>query len=202
MEMPTSGRKLDEARAAVVMLHGRGGNAKDILALGAELGQDDIAFAAPQAPGNSWYPFSFLAPFAQNEPFLSQALAGVAAALDAVAAELPPERIVLLGFSQGGCLALEFVARNARRYGGVAGLSAGLIGPRNTPRTYSGSMAATPVILGCSDVDPHIPLWRVQESTRVLRGLGAEVSETIYPGMGHTINQDEIARVRALLERL
>ena len=183
------------------MLHGRGGSAEDILSLADALEMPDLAYVAPQAPGHTWYPLSFLAPIAQNEPALSRALATVGAVVGAIAeGGVPAERVVLLGFSQGGCLALEYAARNARRYGGVVGLSAALIGPPGTPRDYAGSLAGTPMFLGCSDVDGHIPLWRVQESTRVLRGLGAEVTERIYPGMGHTINDDEIARVRKLLE--
>jgi phospholipase/carboxylesterase len=196
----TAGAPLDRARAAVVMLHGRGGSAEDILSLADALEMPDLAYVAPQAPGHTWYPLSFLAPMAQNEPALSRALATVGAVVGAIAeGGVPAERVVLLGFSQGGCLALEYAARNARRYGGVAGLSAALIGPPGTPRDYAGSLAGTPMFLGCSDVDGHIPLWRVQESTRVLRALGAEVTERIYPGMGHTINDDEIAQVRRML---
>jgi predicted esterase len=199
----TSGAPLERARGAVVLLHGRGGNAEDILSLAEALEAPDLAYLAPQAPGNTWYPLSFLAPIDQNEPALSRALAAVAAVVEGIAqAGIPAERVVLMGFSQGGCLALEYAARNARHYGGVAGLSAGLIGPPGSPRDYAGSLAATPVFLGCSDVDGHIPLWRVQESTQVLRGLGAEVTERIYPGMGHTINDDEIAQVRRMLDGL
>jgi phospholipase/carboxylesterase len=196
----TSGTPLDGARAAVVLLHGRGGTAEDILTLADALDAPDLAWLAPQAPGNTWYPLSFLAPTAQNEPALSNALATVGAVVGAVTgAGIPVERMVLIGFSQGGCLALEYAARHARRYGGIAGLSAGLIGPPGTPRDYAGSMAGTSIFLGCSDVDGHIPLWRVQESTRVLSSLGADVTERIYPGMGHTINDDEIAHVRRML---
>jgi phospholipase/carboxylesterase len=199
----TAGAPLDRARGAVVLLHGRGGTAEDILSLADELKAPDLAWLAPQAPRNTWYPLSFLAPFAQNEPALSQALATVGAVVSAATrGGVPAERVVLMGFSQGGCLALEYAARNARRYGGAAGLSAALIGPPGTPREYAGSLAGTPVFLGCSDVDGHIPLWRVQESTRVLGSLGAEVTERIYPGMGHTINEDEIAEVRNLLSAL
>lgn len=199
----TTGAPLARARAAMVLLHGRGGTAEDILSLAEALAAPDIAYLAPQASGSTWYPQSFLAPIEQNEPSLSHALAAVGAVVDTVAhAGLAAERVVLLGFSQGGCLALEYAARNARRYGGAVGLSSGLVGPPGTPRDYTGSLAGTPVFLGCSDVDAHIPEWRVHESAQVLRGLGAEVTERIYPGMGHLINDDEIAHVARLLESL
>jgi phospholipase/carboxylesterase len=200
IEVASAGVPVERARAAVILLHGRGAPAHDILGLAEELRQDDVAWLAPQAPGYQWYPLSFLAPLEQNEPYLSQSLATVDAIVTHLAkAGVPAERVGLVGFSQGGCLALEYAARNARRYGAVAGLSAGLIGPPGTPRAYAGSLAGTPVFLGCSDVDAHIPLQRVQESTRVLQGLGATATERIYPGMPHTINADEIAQVRAML---
>jgi phospholipase/carboxylesterase len=191
------------AKAAMILLHGRGASAEGMLSLADALAQPDIAYLAPQAARGTWYPYSFLAPLADNEPWLSSALQVIADVLRSLAAEgFPPERVGLLGFSQGGCLALEFAARHARRYGAVVGLSAGLIGPEGTPRNYSGSLAGTPAFLGCSDIDPHIPLARVRESTRILRQLGAEVQEQIYPCMDHTINDDEIRRVRGLLARL
>jgi predicted esterase len=197
----TTGVPLDRAGGAVVLLHGRGGTAEDILSLAHALSEPEFAYVAPQAPGNTWYPQSFLAPIDENEPALSHALATVDAVVGAIAqAGIPPERVVLIGFSQGGCLALEYTARNARRYGGVAGLSSGLIGPPGASHTYPGSLAGTPVFLGCSDVDVHIPEWRVHESTAVLRGLGAQVTERIYPGMGHLINDDEIAHVQRLVQ--
>ena len=199
----TGGAPLKTARAAAIMLHGRGSGAEDILSLGEEFAQDDIAYLAPQAPNHTWYPYSFLAPLAQNEPHLGNALATVGATLEHLAREgFAPERVALIGFSQGGCLALEYVARNAKRYGAVAGLSAGLIGPPGTPRAYPGSLAGTPLFLGCSDVDGHIPLARVHESRDVLGKLGAEVDERIYPRMGHTVNADEVAAVTALLKRI
>lgn len=199
----TGGVPLSAARAAAILVHGRGASAEDILSLGDEFGQSDIAYLAPQAGSGSWYPYSFLAPLAQNEPHLSNALGVVGATLDHLAREdFAPERVALIGFSQGGCLALEYVARNAKRYGAVAGLSAGLIGPPGTPRDYNGSLAGTPVFLGCSDVDGHIPLARVHDSRDVLQRLGAQVDERIYPRMGHTVNADEIAAVAALLRRI
>jgi phospholipase/carboxylesterase len=195
-----AGAPLARAKAAMILLHGRGSAAEEILSLSAVLAEPDIAYIAPQAARRSWYPHSFLAPLADNAPFLSSALdviAGIFA--DLAMAGFPPERVVLLGFSQGGCLALEFAARNARRYGAVVGLSAGLIGPEGTPRDYAGSLAETPIFLGCSDIDPHIPFARVRESTLALRKLGGMVREEIYPGMGHTINDDEISHIRRLL---
>jgi len=201
MRIVASGAPLGEARAAAVLLHGRGSNAADMLGLAEEFGQRDIAYLAPEAPGHTWYPYSFLAPFTQNEPHLANALATVHATLERLAQDgFPPERAALIGFSQGGCLALEYVARHAKRYGAVAGLSAGLIGPPGTPREYAGSLAGTPVFLGCSDIDSHIPLARVHESRDVFEKLGAEVAERIYPGMGHTVNADEVAQVTKLLE--
>jgi len=199
-EVLAAGAPLARARAAAILVHGRGASAEDILTLAEEFGQDDFAYLAPQAPGNSWYPYSFLAPQEQNEPHLSNALARIGATLDYVAREgFTSERVALIGFSQGGCLALEYVARNAKRYGAVAGLSAGLIGPPGTPRDDPGSFAGTPVFLGCSDVDSHVPLARVHESRDVLTRMGAAVTERIYPGMGHTVNADEIAHVAKLL---
>ena len=199
----TAGRPPSEATAAVILLHGRGAAAEDILTLVPEIDRPDLAYLAPQAAGFSWYPYSFMAPLEQNEPGLSSGLAVVGELRAALAAAgIGPERTVLLGFSQGACLALEFAARAARRYGGVAGLSGGLIGPPGTPRDYPGSLDGTPVLVGCSDRDPHIPLPRVRETARVMADLGGQVSEQIYPAMGHTINADEIERVRLLLDRL
>jgi predicted esterase len=200
MRLISAGAPLARARAAAVMVHGRGASAQDILSLGAEFGQGDIAYVAPQAENRTWYPYSFLAPFAQNEPHLSRALATLGAAVKHLAkAGFPPARVALIGFSQGGCLALEYAARHATRYGALAGLSAGLIGPPGTPRDYPGSFDGTPAFLGCSDVDSHIPLARVHETRDVLGRMGAALTTRIYPGMAHTINADEVAEVRKLL---
>jgi predicted esterase len=185
----------------MVMVHGRGGTADNILALSGELAIAGLAYLAPQAAGNTWYPLSFLSPTEQNEPGISSGLAAITDVLVTIGrAGIPPERTMLLGFSQGACLALEFTARAARRFGGVAGLSGGLIGPEGTPRDYSGSLSGTPIFLGCSDVDPHIPAPRVIETATVLRRLGGDVDMRIYPGMGHTINEDEIEAVRGITQ--
>jgi predicted esterase len=195
-----AGAPLDRAAGAVVFLHGRGATAESILGLAAELGRPDLAYLAPQAAGSTWYPYSFLAPLAANEPWLSSALAAVGRTLDlAAGAGHAAERVALAGFSQGACLSLEYAARHARRYGGVATLSGGLIGPDGTPRDYAGSLDSTPVFLGCGVPDPHIPAARVEESARVLEGLGAAVTLRLYPGLGHTVNADELAHVRRLL---
>lgn len=200
LNVARAGAPLHRARAAMILLHGRGASAEGMLSLAEVLAQPDLAYLAPQAPGHSWYPQSFLAPFAQNEPYLTRALGIVGSTVEGLAGEgFGPERIMLAGFSQGACLALEYAARNARRFGGVAGLSGGLIGPEGAPRDYAGTLDGTPVFLGCSDIDGHIPLARVKETSKVLAGLGAEVVERIYPGMGHTINDDEIGQVRRLI---
>ena len=197
------GAPLAEARAAMVMLHGRGASAHDILGLADVIGASDVAYVAPDAAGNTWYPYSFLSPITQNEPWLSSALAFVARVHEQVrAAGIPPEKTLLLGFSQGACLTLEFTARNARRYGGVAALTGGLIGPDGTPRDYPGSLDGTPVFIGSADPDPHIPVQRVHDSAEVLTRMGARVETRVYPGMGHTVSDDEIRHVRALVEEV
>ena len=197
----TWGAPLAEAKKALILVHGRGGSVDDMRALAGEFDQARLACVAPAAADRTWYPYSFLEPLKRNEPHLSSALRLIARALaKAEAGPLPHDRIVLLGFSQGACLALEFAARNARRYGAVVGLSGGLIGPEGTPRDYAGSFAGTPVFLGCSDVDPHVPKRRVDETAEVFGRMGAAVTKRIYPGLGHTINAAEIAMVRAMVE--
>ncbi len=196
-----AGAALTAARGVVVMVHGRGATAASILALAAEFDQPDLAYLAPQAAGNTWYPYSFLEPLERNEPYLSSALSAVGAVVDrAVAQGVAAERIALLGFSQGACLALEYAARNAQRYGGLIGLSGGLIGAEDTPRNYGGSLDGTPVFLGCDDHDFHVPAARVDETAVVLGQLGAVVDKRLYRGLGHTVNHDEITAVTALLK--
>ncbi|HET7217488.1 MAG TPA: dienelactone hydrolase family protein [Vicinamibacterales bacterium] len=188
------------ARLVAIMVHGRGAAAEDMLALAGELRTTDVAYLAPQAAGNSWYPYSFLTPMDENEPWLTSALRLVQHLVESLDRQgIASGRVAIMGFSQGACLALEFAARNPHRYAAIAGLSGGLIGPPGTPRSYPGSLDGTPVFLGCSDVDSHIPLERVHETADVLRRLGASVDERIYPGMGHTVNLDEIKAVRKLL---
>lgn len=196
----TAGKPLAAASGALILIHGRGATAESILDLADYLPHPDLAYLAPQAADYTWYPYSFLSPLARNEPYLSSALARVAAVVAQVeAAGIPPARIVLGGFSQGACLASEYVARHAQRYGGLLVFSGGLIGPEGAPRDYDGTLAGTPVFVGCSDVDPHIPIDRVRETADVLTRLGARVDSRVYPRMGHTINQDEIDAAAALV---
>ena len=199
----TAGVSRDEASAAMILMHGRGATAESILTLADELDHPHVAYLAPQAAGYTWYPQSFMAPTQQNEPGLSSALDVIGKLVRHIEeAGLPPARVMLLGFSQGACLATEFAARHPQHYGGVFGLSGGLIGPEGATFDYEGAMDGTPVFLGCSDRDPHIPLQRVQETTAVFRELGAEVEERIYEGMGHTVNEDEVAFIRDRMAQL
>lgn len=197
------GAPLEAARALALLVHGRGATAESILALAAELDHPGVAYLAPQAAGSTWYPYSFLAPLEHNEPKLSSGLALLASVLDSAArAGIPSERQLLLGFSQGACLTLEFAVRSPRRYGGVVGLTGGLVGPHGTPRDYRGSFAGTPVYLGSSDPDPHVPWARVEETARVFEHMGAMVTLRRFPGMGHTVNRDELEAARAMLEAI
>jgi len=199
----TGGVPLESAKAAMIMVHGRGADAESILMLAEQFDVPGFAFLAPQAAGYTWYPYPFMSPMEMNEPYLGSALRKVGSVLQSVVdAGIPPERIILLGFSQGACLATEFTARNARRYGGAVGFSGGLIGPDGTPRDYAGSMAGTPVFLGCSDVDPHIPKERVLLTAEVFERLGAKVDARLYANMPHTVNRDEIAAVNAIMEQV
>ena len=199
----TAGEPLERAQAAMLMVHGRGATAEDILSLADQFAQPGFSYLAPQAVGNTWYPNRFLESLESNQPWLTSALLLLGDVLGQIIhAGIPAEHIMLLGFSQGACLALEFAARNARRYGGLVGYSGALIGPDDTPRDYQGSLAGTPVFLGCSDVDPHVPKGRVDESADVLRQLGGVVTERLYPNMEHTVNQDEIDFVREMMRAL
>jgi phospholipase/carboxylesterase len=195
-----SGASLDECRAVVIMIHGRNASPASILELAPRLACADCAYLAPTAANRSWYPLSFLSELEKNEPSLTSAL-GV---LDALVADLaskgvPDSRVVLLGFSQGGCLAAEFARRRPARYGGVVVFSGGIIGPPGTAWNAAGNFGGTPIFLGCSDVDAHVPRTRVEESAQLFRDMGAEVITRIYPGMAHVVNDDEIAHARAIV---
>lgn len=195
-----SGPSPEDARAAAILLHGRGGSAQDILGLAQQFAATDVAYLAPQAAGSTWYPYSFLAPLPQNEPWLGSALLVVNGLVEDLGRRgIASDRIAILGFSQGACLTLEFIARHARRYAAAVAFTGGLIGPAGTERNYLGDLAGTPVFIGSSDVDQHVPLERVKESTEVLRRMGARVDERVYPGMGHIINRDELDAAGALL---
>ncbi|MCB0063648.1 MAG: dienelactone hydrolase family protein [Caldilineaceae bacterium] len=197
------GKSLQEAKAAMILVHGRGATAPSILELANVLSHPDFAYLAPQAAGNSWYPYSFLAPLTQNEPHLSSALASIGDVVAHVnAAGIDNGRIIIGGFSQGACLASEFVARTGERFGGLLVFSGGLIGPPGALREYGGDLTGMPVFIGCSNVDAHIPEARVHETADVLTGLGAVVDKQIYPNMGHTIVQDELDRAQRVLAQL
>jgi phospholipase/carboxylesterase len=199
----TAGEPLESADAAVLMLHGRGASPGSVLALAREFDTQDVAYLAPAAASKTWYPNPFTAPIDSNQPSLDSALSTLDTRLAEVElAGIPPDRTVLLGFSQGACLAAEFAARNPRRYGGVAALSGGLIGAEVSPEYYAGDLAGTPAFVGCSDTDPHIPIERVEVTSEVLEGLGADVTERIYPGMGHTINAEEVEHVGEMIGNL
>jgi len=197
-----AGEPLTAARAAMVLLHGRGATAEDIMTIAAELERPGWAYVAPQAAGSAWYPNPFTAPLESNEPYLSAALDMVSKLVERIEARVPAQRIVLLGFSQGACLTLEWAARNARRFGAVVGLSGGLIGPDGTPRDYPGTFDETPVFLGCSDIDPHIAMHRVVEAGEAFKTMGAVVNLRFYPGMAHTVGVEELDQVGALVDSI
>lgn len=193
-QLITGGKKLSEAQKALILVHGRGGSAEDILSLAAYLDVADYALVAPQATNNTWYPYAFLAPPAQNEPWLSSALALLEEVVtDVVGQGIAKEHIYFGGFSQGACLTLEFVTRHATRYGGVVAFTGGLIGDKLYTENYRGDFGGTPIFIGTSDPDPHVPVERVRATTQVLQGMNAAVTQKVYPNMGHTISPDEIS---------
>jgi predicted esterase len=195
-----AGPPIAEARIVAIMLHGRGASAEDILGLAGEFSARDVAYLAPQAANRTWYPNSFLAPIPQNEPGLGSALRMIEGLVQTLQQQqIPSNRIAVMGFSQGACLTLEFSARHAQRYAVIAGFSGGVIGPPGTPREYPGAFDGTPVFLGCSDVDPHIPVERVHESAEMFERMGARVDKRIYARMAHTIIAAEIEAVDQLL---
>ena len=196
----TRGKKIDDAKKALIMLHGRGGTAEDILGFAAHLNVDEYALFAPEATGNSWYPLSFLALPEQNEPWLSSAINLIKELVDdIIAGGIPADNIYFTGFSQGACLSLEFVARHAKKYGGVAAFTGGLIGNKIYQENYSGDFKGTPVFIGSSDPDMHVPVERIHATTQILQNMHADVTEKIYKNMGHTINEDEIEHANRLI---
>jgi predicted esterase len=198
-----AGKTLGQAPVVVIMVHGRNAGPENILDLVPQLARPDVTYLAPAAANRTWYPYSFLADIASNEPGLSSGLAVVGTLVSrAEAAGVPRDRIVLLGFSQGACLATEFAVRNAARCGGVVVYSGGAIGPPGTTWDESRRFDGTPMFFGCSDVDSHVPAARVIESAELCSRMGADVTRRLYPGMGHTINDDEIAWAQHLLDAL
>ncbi len=194
------GNELSAAGKVLILLHGRGGNAEDILSLASHLNVKDFTLMAPQATDNTWYPYSFLAPSSQNEPWLSSALKLVKELVDELYSKgLSYSNIYFAGFSQGACLALEFVARNAKSYGGVAAFTGGLIGDVLNNENYKGDFHNTPVFIGTSDPDPHVPVERVHDSSNILKKMNADVTTKVYPNMGHTISKDEIEQANNLI---
>lgn len=199
-QIVTAGRKLAEAKRALILIHGRGASAEDIIGLSEELNVPDYALLAPQATNYTWYPYSFLASPRQNEPWLSSAIA----LLDDVVSDvnksgIDSSNIYFAGFSQGACLTLEFVTRNARPWGGIAAFTGGLIGDKIYLENYQGDFAGTPVFIGTSDPDAHVPVERVNATTKLLKSMNARVTEKVYPNMGHTITQAEIVLANKLI---
>lgn len=199
----TTGTDLEDADAAVVLAHGRGATARSVLSFSTHLPTEGIAYLGPQAARNTWYPQAFTAPEEQNEPWLSSALAKLDEAVETVTdAGIPREKTVVGGFSQGACLASEYVASNPTEYGGLVAFSGGLIGETVSEDDYEGDLSGAPAFLGCSDSDPHIAEERVRETNRILTGMGADVDMRLYEGMGHTVNEDELDAMRDIVESL
>lgn len=197
------GADAESATAAMILIHGRGASADSILMLADEFDAPELHYVAPQASGHQWYPFSFLAPTDKNEPGLSSGLQAISDIIDELESKgIKKENIILLGFSQGACLTSEFVARHPAKYGGLIALSGGLIGDTVSAQNYSGSLEQSPVFLGCSNIDPHIPKERVDESEKILEGLNGNVTKSIYKGMGHTVNEDEISEVKKIIRHV
>jgi phospholipase/carboxylesterase len=198
----SAGKKLLEAKKVLIMLHGRGATAQDILTLSSHLNVDDFALLAPQASNFTWYPYSFLMKPSENEPWLSSAVDLIASLVDDVKKTgISSENIFFAGFSQGACLTLEFVARNAQQWGGVAAFTGGLIGDKIYEQNYGGDFKLCPVYIGTSDPDPHVPVERVNQSVAILKSMNANVSVNIFPSMGHTITLDEIENANAHIFR-
>jgi predicted esterase len=202
-ELRRAGAPPARAQGVVLLVHGRGATAESMLPLSGVLAMPELCYLAPQAEGHTWYPQSFMAPTAANEPFLSRALARLSAIIaDILETGVTARQLSVIGFSQGACLTSETVLRNPRPYGFIGVLSGGAIGPPGTPRDYAGSLAGARIFLGCSDNDPHIPLLRVKETSAAFARMGAGVTERIYPGASHGISEDEITFLRAGLAPL
>jgi phospholipase/carboxylesterase len=196
----SAGKKINEAQKALIMIHGRGGSAEDILSLASYLDVKEFTLLAPQATNNTWYPYSFMAPPEQNEPWLSSALALLKEITEDLNQQgIADENIYFMGFSQGACLTLEFVTRNATRWGGVAAFTGGLIGDKINSQNYNGDFKGTPVFIGTSNPDPHVPVERVYATANILKDKHADVTEKVYNNMGHTINEDEIDNANKLI---
>lgn len=199
-EIISTGKKLEAAKKALILLHGRGASAEDILTIARYLDVEDYALLAPQATNHTWYPYSFLVPKNQNEPWLSSALELITDIVDDInQAGIPKEQIYFLGFSQGACLTLEYVTRNATKWGGAVAFTGGLIGDKIDPENYKGDFQNTPIFIGTSNPDPHVPVERVKETTMFLKKMNASVTEKIYQNMGHTISEDEIDKANQLV---
>jgi phospholipase/carboxylesterase len=198
-----AGTPLTDAAGALILLHGRGASAEDILGLGMAIQPAEWSLLAPRAAGHIWYPYSFLAPREQNEPYLASALERVRTAVEmALSAGIAAEKIVVAGFSQGACLATEFVGRNPRRYGALVAFTGGLVGPPDAPLTLAGDLAGTPVLLSTGDPDPHVPWARVEQSGELLKNIGGLVITRRYPGKPHTVIEDEVDHARDMLQQV
>jgi len=196
----SAGRSIQQAEKVAIMVHGRGGNAPDILGLACELNVSEYALIAPQATNHTWYPYSFMVAPEQNEPWLTSALERLKEVVEDVMAQgISSENIYLVGFSQGACLILEFAARNAKKYGGIVAFTGGLIGDIINSDNYSGNFNETPIFIGTGNPDPHIPVQRVEESRRILEEMNAEVNVKVYDGRPHTISRDEIEKANRLI---
>ena len=195
-----TGVPLESAKRAMILTHGRGADAQDILSMASLLPVKEFALLAPEAAGNTWYPYSFLSPVDANEPFLTSALQLLSQTVSEIeAAGIPKENIYFLGFSQGACLTLEFVTRHAARYGGVIAFTGGLIGETIDTSNYGGDFGGMPVFIGTSDPDPHVPVSRVHDTTKILTSMHAQVTEKVYPMMGHTITMEEIEAAKQVV---
>lgn len=200
LDIKTSGKSLNEAEKVLIMIHGRGGSAQDILSLSQHLNVEDYALLAPQATNGSWYPLSFIAPVEQNEPWLSSAIEIVGETVKtALDAGVKAENIYFFGFSQGACLTLEFITRNAQKFGGAVAIIGGVIGHKINRENYKGDFAQTPIFLGTSNPDLHVPVERVYATANILREMNADVTEKVYANFGHSINQEEIELANSIV---